>query len=188
MSTGNRHRRNRHRAPFHVPNRLRQVFFPRPESGGFRSGFPLRGRSAQALHSAHGFLNFQASANHSPRLSRFMPIHAMNPASRPTQFPPRCESVSFRSGSRSPFPSARLHETAALPPPRFELATQPEKPSVPLALHSGPFMLRGKQSRPPRAPRSPHCPALSPRLAGFGFPLRLRRQTRQDLAPPLRLP
>ena len=39
-------------------------------------------------------------------------------------------------------------------------------------LHSGPFWLRDKKSRPPRAPFSPLCPALSPRLAGFGFPLK----------------
>ena len=82
--------------------------------------------------------------------------------------------------------------------PRFQLVPQPETPSAPLArplapatmlglatlalrvwayahgrpLHSGPFRLRDKKSRPPRAPFWPHCPSLSPRLAGFGFPLK----------------
>ncbi len=39
-------------------------------------------------------------------------------------------------------------------------------------LHSGPFGLRDKRSRPPRVPFHPVGPALSPRLAGFGFPLK----------------
>ena len=39
-------------------------------------------------------------------------------------------------------------------------------------LHSGPFRLRDKSARPRVSPWMPHCPALSPRLAGFGFPLK----------------
>ena len=39
-------------------------------------------------------------------------------------------------------------------------------------LDSGPFRLRDKKPRPRVFPFWPHCPALSPRLAGFGFPLK----------------
>jgi hypothetical protein len=40
------------------------------------------------------------------------------------------------------------------------------------SLRSGPYSLRDKRSKPPRVPFWPHCPALSPSLADFGFPLK----------------
>jgi hypothetical protein len=109
----------------------------------------------------------------------------------------------LRATAFAPIPRpASLPLRSAKPPhsfrPRFELVTQPEKPSVPLIrlsapvtvlglaslalhawasayrrpLHSGPFSLRDKESRPRVSHFSPHCPALSPRLVSFDFPLK----------------
>jgi hypothetical protein len=105
---------------------------------------------------------------------------------------------------------ASLPLRSAKPPhscrPGFQLVPPPENLSVPLPrsfapatmlglaplalrvwastngrpLHSGPFRLRDKKSRPPRVPLFAPFPALSPRLAGFGFPLK-------DYPPPLKL-
>jgi len=56
-------------------------------------------------------------------------------------------------------------------------------------LNSGPFRLRDKKSRPPRVPFFAPLPRPVAKTCRLWLPLeRLRRQTRQDLAPPLRLP
>src|ERR1039457_3361639 len=114
---------------------------------------------------------------------------------------------------------ASLPLRSAKPPPswrpRFQLVPQPEYPSIPLSrplapatmlglaplalrvsastngrpLHSGPFRLRDKKSRPPRVPLFAPLPGPVAKTCRLWLPLeRLRRQTRQDLAPPLRLP
>ena len=105
----------------------------------------------------------------------FAPLR--RPESSETGFAPRPESGGFCSGFAPPFLSLRSAKPPHSGHPGFELVTQPESLSVPLTrpfapatmlglaalalcvwassngrpLHSGPFRLRDKGSRPPRS-------------------------------------
>ena len=98
--------------------------------------------------------------------------------------------------------------------PRFQLITQPENPSAPLSrpfapaamlglapfalrvwayangrpLHSGPFSLRDKTSRPPRVPLFAPLPTPSRKTASFRFPLKDYASKLADLRSPVKVP
>ena len=179
--------------------------------GPFRLGMPVQ-RENLHVALAHNFSPQAFEPTFSPSKAHTDHIGHMGRRARSHYLPhkpavsPRPEPGGFRSGSAKPPHSRR---------PGFELVPQPESLSVPLTrpfalatmlgfaalalrvwastngrpLNSGPFRLRDTRSRPRVSPFSPHCPALSPRLADFGFPLKdYAAKPGKTWLPPLRLP